>query len=176
MLMFSKYSRYRKVPSEVTVDYQGRRLMSTSLRPLPQVSGIFQHTVEDSDRLDHLAYKYYQQPRKWWRICDVNPEFMSPQDLLGKTPIVTQFFPLSYTGPEDTPPWERLLTELTALVGVEDARLSDEEKYITVTFNQVNIQSGDLAGIIEAAGFTVENPQTLSRTGKQIVIPPDVVG
>ena len=86
--MFSKISRYRKLPDVVTIDVQGRRLESKSLRLLPEVTGIFLHTVESGDRLDHLAYKYYKQPRKWWRICDANPEFPSPQALLGKESIV----------------------------------------------------------------------------------------
>ncbi len=174
--MFFKHSRYRKLPDEVTVDYKGRRLPSKRLRELPTVTGVFSHTIEDSDRLDHLAYKYYQQPRNWWRICDANPEFMSPQELLGKTPIVTQRFPLSYTAFEDSPAWAMLLTELASQVGVDDVWLSSDETFITVTFNHMNVQSSDLAGMLEAAGFTVESPQTISRTGKQITIPPNVVG
>ena len=73
-------------------------MASKTLRLLPQVSGTFRHTVEDVDRLDHLAYKYYQQPRKWWRISDANPEFLSPQALLGKEPIVTDRFPVTFDG------------------------------------------------------------------------------
>jgi hypothetical protein len=30
--------------------------------------------------------------------------------------------------------------------------------------------------MLEKAGFNVEQPQTIGRTGKQIVIPPDIVG
>lgn len=79
--MFSRISRYRKLADVVTTDAKGRKLASKSLRLPPEVSGTFLHTVEEVDRLDHLAYKYYKQPRKWWRICDANPEFMSPQAL-----------------------------------------------------------------------------------------------
>ena len=174
--MFSKNSRYRKLPDEVTVDRQGRRLTSKQLRSHPEVIGVFLHTIEDSDRLDQLAYKYYQQPRKWWRICDANPALMSPQDLLGKSPIVTQRFPLTYSVSEDGPAWAMLLTELIEQVGVEDAWLASDETFITVTFNHITVQSGDLAGMLEAAGLTVGNPQTIGRTGKQITIPPNVVG
>ena len=62
--MFSRISRYRTLPDIVTTDAEGRTLVSKTLRPLPQVSGTFRHTVEDADRLDHLAYKYYQQPQQ----------------------------------------------------------------------------------------------------------------
>ena len=174
--MFFKNSRYRKLPDEVTVDVKGRRLLSKSLRLLPEVTGTFQHTIEESDRLDHLAYKYYKQSRKWWRICDANPEFLWPQDLLGKTPFLTQQFPLTYSGPESQPPWALLLNRLTALVGVEDAWLDDGEQSITIIYDQLNRQAGDLAHEIEQAGFTVEHPQTIGRIGKSIVIPPDVIG
>jgi hypothetical protein len=174
--MFFKNSRYRKLPDEVTVDIKGRRLLSKSLRLPPEVSGTFLHTVEQSDRLDHLSYKYYKQPRKWWRLCDANPEFSWPQALLGKDPFLTQQFPVAYSDPESQPPWALLLKQIIALVGVEDAWLDDGEQSITVIYNRLNIQGDDLAQEIEQAGFTVQHPQTIGRTGKQIVIPPDVVG
>ena len=117
--MFSKISRYRKLPDEVTTDAKGRTLESKSLRLLPEVSGEFLHTVEEVDRLDHLAYKYYKQPRKWWRICDANPEFMSPQALLGKEPIVTVLFPVEWVGSE--PLWSDLLRKLLQKIGIEFA-------------------------------------------------------
>lgn len=174
--MFFKNSRYRQLPDEVTVDVKGRRRLSKSLPSPPQVSGTFLHTIEQSDRLDHLAYKYYKQPRKWWRICDANPEFPWPQALLGKDPFLTQRFPLTYGDPKSQPPWAPLLNRLTALVGVEDAWLEDDEQAITLIYNRLNIQAEDLAQEIEQAGFTVGPPQTIGRTGKSIVIPPDIVG
>lgn len=97
--------------------------------------------------------------------------------LLGKDPFLTQRFPLSYSGPESQPPWAPLLNRLTALVDVEDAWLDDgEQQSITIIYNGLNIQAEDLAHEIEQAGFTVEHPQTIGRTGKPIVIPPDIVG
>ena len=124
--MFSKISRYRKLPDVVTTDVQGRSLQSKTLRLLPEVSGDFLHTVEEVDRLDHLAYKYYRQPRKWWRICDANPAFMSPQVLLGKEPQVVARFPIVWEGP--MPPWPVLLRALAATVGVEDARMGTSDQ------------------------------------------------
>ena len=53
--MFSPFSRYRKLPDVVTTDAKGRTLASKALRRLPSVSGTFQHTIEDGDRLDHVA-------------------------------------------------------------------------------------------------------------------------
>jgi hypothetical protein len=194
--MFSRISRYRKLPDMVTTDSHGRTLPSKTLRLSPQVSGTFLHTVEEVDRLDHLAYKYYQQPRKWWRIVDANPEFLSPQALLGKEPIVTDRFPLSFDGDGMQPPWSALVRHLTERVGVEDVKVVEEtrlvpqaqtvdgqtvyveqfERTVVVTYNQMNIGTGDLASIMAASGFDVSQPERIGRAGKQIVIPRDVIG
>jgi hypothetical protein len=192
--MFSRISRYRTLPDIVTTDAEGRTLVSKTLRPLPQAPGTFRHTVEDADRLDHLAYKYYQQPRKWWRLSDANPEFLSPQALLGKEPIVTDRFPLEFEGAQ--PLWAALVQNLTRHVGVEEVEVVEEihlvpraqtvgaqsvtlhveqfERAIIVTYNQLNMSAGDLAGIITASGFTVRPPERLGRVGRQIIIPRDV--
>ena len=122
--MFARISRYHKLPDVVTTDSKGRTLVSKTLRLLPPVSGTFRHTVEDADRLDHLAYKYYQQPQKWWRLSDANPEFMSPQALLGKEPIVTDRFPVTFDGAQ--PPWAALVGLLTRQIGVEEVKVTEE--------------------------------------------------
>ena len=173
--MFAKLSRYRKLPEVVTIDVKGRALPSKSLRPLPDVTGAFLHTVEEIDRLDHLAYKYYKQPRKWWRICDANPEFMAPPTLLGKDTLITQRFPVIFSGVAETPPWADLLNHLAAVVGIEDVRLADDEASVMVTYNQMNIQLEDLVRAIEeVADFETGPAQHIGRVGKQIIIPPDI--
>ncbi len=123
--MFSKISRYRKLPDVVTVDADGRALASKSLRLLPDAPGDVLHTVEEGDRLDHLAYKYYKQSRDWWRIADANPEVLSPFALLGNAPHVTVFIPVSWAGP--TPPWTDLLRTLGDTLGVESAVMGAPE-------------------------------------------------
>jgi hypothetical protein len=194
--MFSRISRYRALPDIVATDAEGRTLFSKTLRPLPQAPGTFRHTVEDADRLDHLAYKYSRQPTKWWRLSDANPEFLSPQALLGKDPIVTDRFPLEFDGAQ--PPWPTLVRNLTQQVGVEEIEVVEEirlapraqtvrgrsvilhieqfERAVLVTYNQLNTNAGELAGIIAAAGFTLRAPERLSRVGRQIIIPRDVTG
>ena len=194
--MFYRISRYRTLPDIVTTDAERRTLVSKTLRPLPEAPGTFRHTVADADRLDHLAYKYYRQPTKWWRLSDANPEFLSPQALLGKDPIVTARFPLEFEG--DQPPWAGLVRNLTQHVGVEQVKVVEKidyaleermigrrrvslhverfERAIIVTYNQLNTSDGDLAGIITASGFAVRPWETLSRVGKQIIIPRDVTG
>lgn len=196
--MFSKISRYRKLPDIVTIDVKGRTLESKSLRLLPDVSGAFLHTVEEVDRLDHLAYKYYKQPKKWWRICDANPEFMSPQALLEKEPVVTTRFLLTVNSNGGQPPWAELLKNLSEKVGVEDVKVEEDilldseeqihdgkqvivyvERYqraVVVTYNRMNVSAQNLADVMTTSGFEVNQPENIGRIGKNIIIPPNVVG
>jgi hypothetical protein len=194
--MFSRISRYRTLPDIITTDAEGRTLVSKTLRPLPEAPGTFRHTVEDADRVDHLAYKYYRQPTKWWRLSDANPEFLSPQALLGKEPVVTDRFPVTFDGAQ--PPWAALVQNLTQRVGVEEVKVVEKvyitpsvqtvkgqsvllhveqfERAVLVTYNQLHMSTGDLADIITAAGFAVQPPERLGRVGRQIIIPRDVTG
>lgn len=196
--MFSKISRYRKLSDDVAIDFRGRKLVWKSLRLLPEVSGTFQHTIEDVDRLDHLAFKYYTQPPNWWRICDANPEFLSPQVLLGKEPLVTCRFPISFPMGLNNPPWAGLLSLLRGIIGVEEVQLEletelvsetreieGEERIFTteqlryavvITYNRMNTGAAEFNEIMSNSGFEVSEPETVGRVGKKIIIPPAVVG
>jgi len=195
--MFSKISRYNKLPDVVTVDAQGRRLASKSLRLAPVVTGNFLNTVASGDRLDLLAYKYYKQPRKWWRICDANPAFPSPLALLGNEQIATTQFPLTFAGGSQ-PPWAELLKLLQQKQGVESVSVVDEirlvaqeqtisgqtvmvnvehyDRAVLVTYNRMNVTATNLADVVIGAGFTVTEPVDIGRIGMNIVIPPDIFG
>lgn len=194
--MFSRISRYRNRPDLVTMDAKGRVLASKALRLSPPASGVFFHTIEDADRLDHLAAKYYQQSRKWWRISDANPEFLSPQALLGKDPVVTDHFSLTFSGAQ--PPWAALIQDLMGRVGVEEVKVVEKvlltpeqqqlgaqtltvhieqfERTAGVTYNQLNLDSADLINAMQAVGFIVGQVERVGRVGKQIIIPQDTVG
>jgi hypothetical protein len=193
--VFSKISRYRAEPDVASVDAAGRTLLSKRLRIVPVVTGQFRHLVTDHERVDQLAYKYYKQPRKWWRICDANPEFMSPQALLGKGTTAVARFPVTFVG---TPPWSAVHSALSAEVGIEDVAVVEEVELLPeeqivgaeivlvlvervlrslrVTFNRKNLDLTRIAELIEAQGFGVGEPQMIGRTGKPIVIPPDPAG
>lgn len=136
--MFLKISRYRTLPDIVTTDAKSRTLESKALRLLPEVSGEFLHTVEEVDRLDHLAYKYYKQPQKWWRICDANPEYMSPQSLLGNDSIKTTLFPVVWEG--SLPPWSDLLNSVSEMIGIENVTVGTPN----VPFADIQIFDGPL--------------------------------
>jgi hypothetical protein len=138
------------------------------------VTGRFLHTIAEGDRLDQLATRYYRQPRNWWRICDANPGILSPQELLGAEPVLTYRFQVAMPG-AGTPPWAALLRALNELAGVSKAVL-DGDATVVVTFNRRNLTAPDLAAAMLAQGFPATRAEQVGRTGKQIVIPPDVTG
>lgn len=194
--MFSKVSRYRKAADVVITDVQGRTLATKELRLLPAVTGSYEHTVAEVDRLDHLAYRYYQQPRKWWRICDANPQFLAPQALLGQDAIVQARFPLVFGG-AGQPPWAAVTQSLLQQLGVERVGVVDDVQLaaqqhtsggqtvtvqveqhtfsVLVTYNRCLVAAEELAALIAAEGFDVSKPQLLEQVGKKILIPPDTV-
>jgi hypothetical protein len=204
--MFSKISRYKKLTGIVTTDSRGRSLESKRIRLLPEVSGTFLHTVEENDRPDHLAYKYYKQPLKWWRICDANPEFMSPLALLGRETIVTTRFPVTFNSNDttDQPPWYEIIKRLSLIPGVQDVSIEENsllvkktdkcegqqvvvnteqfKRVLIVTHNHLNVTAADLKNAIEKEDehgnkkFIVGEPTNIGRIGKKIIIPSDVVG
>jgi hypothetical protein len=183
--MFTRDSRYRGVAEVSRDDPDGRTLLVKDLRLRPEVSGTFRHTVADVDRLDHLAHTYYRKPRKWWRICDANPEFPSPLALLGQEPIEIVRIPV-VPGGSPLPPWPALLRQLRAVVGVEDVALAIERRelggseaevgVVTVRFNRVNLDPTSIALVATAAGFPAGPPEPVGRLGKQITIPPEGIG
>jgi hypothetical protein len=201
--MFSKISRYKKLAGIVTTDARGRSLESKRIRLLPGVSGTFLHTIEENDRPDHLAYKYYKHPLKWWRICDANPGFMSPMELLGKETMVTTRFPVTYDL-ESNPPWYEIIKRLSLVPGVRDVSIEENvqlveetveceghqvvvnaenfKRVVIVTYNHLNVTAMDLTNAIEKEDeqgnkkFNVGEPENIGRIGKKIIIPPDVVG
>ena len=194
--MFTKQSRYRLVPDIAVPDARGRVLAAKDIRPLPDVPGTFQHTVDSSDRLDQLAYSFYGNPLQYWHICDANPQFLSPLALLGAEPVTTTVFPVAVAAGD--PPWAVALTALLATVGVEDATVQEQaglveqrqvvggqqvtvvvqrfSRALLVTYNRINVDAAALSAVIAAAGFTVGPPADTGQLGQQIVIPPAVSG
>jgi hypothetical protein len=189
--MFSKISRYRNVPEVTSLDSKGRLLVAKGVRPLPNVTGAFRHTVNGGDRLDQLAYKYYGQPLFWWNICDANPEFLSPLAPLDREPVVTARFPVTASS---EPRWSEVFNRLLAMLGVERVQLVEDitlvpqqtatggesmlifsEQFshtVLVTYNRLQLTSAALADTIVAAGLQVGEFAELGQIGQEIVIPP----
>jgi hypothetical protein len=74
--MIDRKSRYRTTPL-VTVD--GQPLLD--LRETPPTPAVLQIVPTTSDRLDTVAYRYYRDPTRFWRICDAGSE-LDPFDVL----------------------------------------------------------------------------------------------
>ncbi|AGP41503.1 hypothetical protein [Sorangium cellulosum] len=79
--MIDKTSRYAKVPSFVAKDGAGAELTVLELRETPKATGVFFHTPSEGERLDHLAHRYYRDPKRFWKICDASGE-LDPFDVI----------------------------------------------------------------------------------------------
>jgi len=193
--MFYKNSRYRKQPFAVTIDAKGRRFKSVTLRATPETEGTFLHTIEEGDRLDHLAYKYYKAPRKWWRIVDGNTEFFSPLDLLGASVLKCVRISLGHDDEAGEPLWSVLAGKLSALVGIasyqfeekvllneytvnvagEEIPVADQSyaRAVIIDYNSLTITEQELTAAINSSGFIAGKPENRGRIGRKIIIPPN---
>jgi hypothetical protein len=78
--MFSKKSRYAKVNNAEYIDSKGRNISYKRIRFIPETPPQRGHIITEGERLDHIAYYYYKDGRRFWRICDANAA-MFPDDL-----------------------------------------------------------------------------------------------
>jgi nucleoid-associated protein YgaU len=79
--MFFKGSRYEDVEDGELKDSTGREIRFKKIRFIPKTKGQVVHTVNEGERLDHIANQYYRNPERFWRICDAN-EAMKPEELV----------------------------------------------------------------------------------------------
>jgi nucleoid-associated protein YgaU len=79
--MIFKGSRYQNVSTYQALDRFGRAVSALKIRFIPTTPAAYPHTVTGDQRMDLIAYKYYQNPEKFWLIADANSE-MDPEDLL----------------------------------------------------------------------------------------------
>jgi hypothetical protein len=198
-------SRYRERPVALAPDARGRTPATTPLRTRPDTTGTFRHVVAQGERLDNIAYHYYEEPTSWWRICDANPEFLSPLALLGLEPVTTVRFPIRNIT-DSLPGWATLKAALAgnpSLVGVEDVTIAEEVNYVTVEktvtvtpqdqrrvkvveesfrrslvirFNNSTTTLDALLEAIKATGLEVDPAVDVGQLGREIVIPPTGAG
>lgn len=79
--MIIKSSRYANVEAYTVLDAQGRAHRALKMRLVPPTPAVFRHTVQEGERLDLLAFKYYGKADRFWRIGDAN-NTMQPEALL----------------------------------------------------------------------------------------------
>jgi len=82
--MLVKKSRYKDAPAFEPDAGGGEAFPGLRAREIGPASGVIEHEVLQTDRLDHLARHYYNDDRLWWRIVDANPEFAFGPDMLGE--------------------------------------------------------------------------------------------
>ena len=82
--MFARDSRYHKAsPFRFAA---GEPVVFAGVRPRPiePATGVVEHVLRSWERLDQLAQYYYNDPRKWWRILDANPDLLYAGELAGE--------------------------------------------------------------------------------------------
>jgi len=79
--MIFKGSRYQDVGTYSATDASGNTVTALRVRFIPFTPAGFFHTFTDGERLDILAYTFYRNAERFWRIADANTE-TDPDDLL----------------------------------------------------------------------------------------------
>ncbi|HVN06236.1 MAG TPA: hypothetical protein VMT86_17560 [Bryobacteraceae bacterium] len=78
--MIFKGSRYQFTSVIQVKTADGKTVSALTARFVPPTPAGFYHTFSSAERLDLMAYRYYGNPEKLWRIADANTE-MDPEDL-----------------------------------------------------------------------------------------------
>ena len=79
--MIFKGSRYENLDTVQATDANGRTVTALKTRVIPKTPATYQHTFIVGDRLDLIAFRFYGNAEKFWRIADANTE-MDAEDLL----------------------------------------------------------------------------------------------
>jgi hypothetical protein len=70
--MFDPMSRYAKLPTYARVDRRGRVVAVVPVPPPPVDALLGIHVLRQGERIDHLAFRYLDNPAGFWRICEMN--------------------------------------------------------------------------------------------------------
>lgn len=79
--MIVKGSRYETTRGYDPDPSRGFSFEGVRPRDMDDAPGVLEHTIREGDRIDLLALYYYNDPRKWWRILDANPEILCGGEL-----------------------------------------------------------------------------------------------
>lgn len=79
--MIDRKSRYRSTAVRTVDDGRGGTHPRLDLRETPPTIGVLTVTPTDSDRLDLLAWRFYRDPTRFWRLCDASSQ-LDPFDLV----------------------------------------------------------------------------------------------
>jgi hypothetical protein len=81
--MFFRGSRYANVGEHEITDSKERVIRYKRIRFTPDTGPQMAHIVSQGERLDHIAYRYFRNPERFWRICDAN-RALWPDDLVAE--------------------------------------------------------------------------------------------
>jgi hypothetical protein len=70
--MFDPKSRYAKLATYTRTDHRGRTVAVAPAPPPPADTLLGVHVLRQGERIDHLAYRYLNNPAGFWRICEFN--------------------------------------------------------------------------------------------------------
>lgn len=76
--MFFKGSRYENVGTAVWTDDRNREVRYKRVRFIPETTPRYGYAVVDQDRLDNIAFDVFNDPGRFWRICDANQTMWPP--------------------------------------------------------------------------------------------------
>jgi nucleoid-associated protein YgaU len=76
-----KGSRYQNTPVISVQTPAGKTVQALTARFVPKTPAGYLHSFSAFERLDLLAYRFYNNPEKFWLIADANTA-MDPEDLL----------------------------------------------------------------------------------------------
>jgi len=85
--MFDKKSRYRKTGIYQIKGPDGNMVNVVSVPERPRETPLGIHKLQQGQRVDHLAFKYLNDPAGFWRICEIN-DVMLPEALSGSREII----------------------------------------------------------------------------------------
>lgn len=80
--MVFKGSRYTRTPVITPENFEGGAPRVLAIRSIPRTPGALDYSVVEGERLDHLSYRFYTDPPKYWLILDANPQVLNPFELM----------------------------------------------------------------------------------------------
>ncbi|MBN1203492.1 MAG: hypothetical protein JXB05_01025 [Myxococcaceae bacterium] len=80
--MLYQGSRYAGTEVVEPVNTEGEHPRVLALRRISAPKGVLEYVVMEGERLDHLAQRFYSDPKKYWLILDANPHELNPFELL----------------------------------------------------------------------------------------------
>jgi hypothetical protein len=81
--MFFKGSRYEKVETDSIVNENGVTVQFKEVRFIPDTPARLGVVVQQGERIDNIADRVYDDPERFWRICDAN-RALWPADLVSE--------------------------------------------------------------------------------------------